>query len=104
MIVLFLMIDYYYYRTDGFVGESYALEAAKRMNLPGNDDDDGDDDTDYDYYDDYDDEEEEEDEDDCDEDDDSGENDCVGNYHDRDLTSLFVVVMMWMYISECYQQ
>ena len=38
MIVLFLMIDYYYYRTDGFVGESYALEAAKRMNLPGNDD------------------------------------------------------------------
>jgi len=55
------MIDYYYYRTDGFVGESYALEAAKRMNLPGNDD--GDDDTDYDYYDDYD----EEDEDDCDE-------------------------------------
>ena len=32
------MIDYYYYRTDGFVGESYALEAAKRMNLPGNDD------------------------------------------------------------------
>lgn len=100
MIVLFLIIDYYYYRTDGFVGESYALEAAKRMNLPGNDD--GDDDTDYDYYDDYDYDEEEED--DCDEYDDSGENDCVGIDHDGDLTSLFVIVMMWMCISECYQQ
>ena len=48
MIVLFLMIDYYYYRTDGFVGESYALEAAKRMNLPGNDDGDDDNDNDND--------------------------------------------------------
>ena len=100
MIVLFLIIDYHYYRTDGFVGESYALEAAKRMNLPGNDD--GDDDTDYDYYDDYDYDDVEEG--DCDEYDDSGENDCVGIDHDGDLTSLFVIVMMWMCISECYQQ
>ncbi len=99
------MIVYFHlshHMIDGFVGESYALEAAKRMNLPGNEDDD-DDDTDYDYYDDYDDEEEEE-EDDCDEYDNIGENDCVGNDHDGDLTSFFIIMMMWMYISECYQQ
>jgi hypothetical protein len=50
------IIDYNYYRTDGFVGESYALEAAKRMNLPGNDDDNDNDDG-------HDDEVDEEDED-----------------------------------------
>ena len=88
MIVLFLMIDYYYYRTDGFVGESYALEAAKRMNLPGNDD--GDDDIDGHDNDDGDDDIDGNDNDDGDDDNEVDGEDVNEDEFDDDQCKLFI--------------